>query len=259
MKIEEYISSGILEAYLLGEVSDKDRADVEEKLRLHPALQEELHRLEELLERMAFSTVLVPPDTIREKLMSKAKGFAPTKEVKTHRQSMPWMLATAASVTIAMIAGYFAIHYKQQLETTTKELDNLVARSSQIAEQYNQVNQDIDKLESTLDVLDNPSYKKIVMQGTETFPAGLASVYWNNQSEEVYLTVQNLRKLSHEQQYQLWAIVNGKPVDAGVFNTGNRLIKMRSLKGATAFAVTIEPAGGSVSPTLSSIVVIGSV
>ena len=61
-------------------------------------------------------------------------------------------------------------------------------------------------------------------------------------------------------QYQLWAIVDGKPVDAGVFDVATSgLLKMKTLDGAVAFAVTIEPRGGRPSPTLETMQVIGNV
>ncbi|HEY4654886.1 MAG TPA: anti-sigma factor, partial [Cyclobacteriaceae bacterium] len=61
-------------------------------------------------------------------------------------------------------------------------------------------------------------------------------------------------------QYQLWGIVDGKPVDAGVFDSdADGLIPMQRIRGASAFAVTIEPRGGNQQPTLSTLQVIGNV
>jgi len=63
-------------------------------------------------------------------------------------------------------------------------------------------------------------------------------------------------------QYQLWAIASGKPVDLGVFDnteTDSANIKaMKSIGVAQAFAVTIEPRGGSVNPTMDQMVAIAS-
>jgi anti-sigma-K factor RskA len=70
-----------------------------------------------------------------------------------------------------------------------------------------------------------------------------------------------MKTLAQENQYQLWAIVDGKPVDAGVFD-GNLagLLKMKNIPiGAVKFAVTVEPRGGKESPTLSTMQVIGDV
>jgi len=89
----------------------------------------------------------------------------------------------------------------------------------------------------------------------------MAYVYWNGSTQEVYLDIQNMKELAQENQYQLWAIIDGKPVDAGVFD-GNLtgLVKMKGIgTGAAAFAVTIEPRGGKASPTLETMQVVGNV
>ena len=57
------------------------------------------------------------------------------------------------------------------------------------------------------------------------------------------------------------SIIDGKPVDAGVFDVGaDGLLKMKSITGnAVAYAVTIEPKGGSESPSLETMQVYGEV
>ena len=66
---------------------------------------------------------------------------------------------------------------------------------------------------------------------------------------------------SEEQQYQLWAIVDGQPVDAGVFDIekGNILQQLKTISNAQAFAVTLEKKGGSPTPTLAALFLIGNV
>ena len=63
-----------------------------------------------------------------------------------------------------------------------------------------------------------------------------------------------------EHQYQLWALVKGKPVDLGVFDKTPDSAAMKEMKPiayADAFAVTLEPRGGSPSPTMDEMMVIG--
>jgi anti-sigma-K factor RskA len=99
------------------------------------------------------------------------------------------------------------------------------------------------------------------MTGTSNAPEALASVYWNQSSKQVYLRIQSMKDLAQENQYQLWAIIDGKPVDAGVFDAGmDGLIKMKDIgKGATTFAITIEPRGGRPTPALETMQVAGNV
>ena len=65
-----------------------------------------------------------------------------------------------------------------------------------------------------------------------------------------------------EHQYQLWALVDGVPVDLGVFDAEGNGIgfkDMKSIGKAQAFAVTLEPKGGSKNPTLDQMVVMGAI
>jgi anti-sigma-K factor RskA len=89
-----------------------------------------------------------------------------------------------------------------------------------------------------------------------------AAVHWNTETDEVYFDASQLPASPASKQYQLWAIVAGKPVNAGVIDlSAAREVfqKMKSVKGAQAFAVTIEKAGGSPAPTLDTMCLLGKV
>ncbi|RZK28201.1 MAG: anti-sigma factor [Hymenobacter sp.] len=64
-------------------------------------------------------------------------------------------------------------------------------------------------------------------------------------------------------QYQLWALDNGKPVDAGVLTAattaGSGLQQMKDIASAQTFAMTVEPTGGSAGPTLTTMTVVGNI
>jgi anti-sigma-K factor RskA len=172
-----------------------------------------------------------------------------------------WRYAAAASVTIALVASYLAFNYHSKWKNTQSDLATLIAQNQQVAQDYNQVNQRLERMENNLKVMDNPNFQRVVMTGTPNAPEAMASVYWNENTKEVYLSLQNMKELARENQYQLWAIIDGKPVDAGVFD-GNvaGLHKMKEIsKGAVLFAVTVEPRGGKPSPTMETMQVKGDV
>jgi anti-sigma-K factor RskA len=271
LNIKEYISSGILEAYALGDISDRERSEVEANLLRYPELKEELLKIEEAQEAFLLRNAVAPPSRVKYNLMSEIENLEKSAAPSSFTQESKvipirpddsvkyWKFATAASVSIAVLASYLAFNYRGQLNDTRQSLNNLIAQNRQMAQDYNVVNQRLDKIENTLKVTDNPAFKRIVLKGTEASQNALASVYWDENTSEVYLSIQNLRELSKDQQFQLWAIVDGKPVDAGVFSLTADLMKMKDVQKASAFAVTIEPVGGSVSPTLSSMQVIGTI
>jgi anti-sigma-K factor RskA len=101
-----------------------------------------------------------------------------------------------------------------------------------------------------------------VLKGTPTNPNAMATVYWDKATNDVYLLVNHMSPTPSDKQYQLWAIVNGKPVDAGVFSVSadtSGIHKMGRFENAQAFAVTVERLGGSPTPSLETMVVIGNI
>jgi anti-sigma-K factor RskA len=261
VNLEEYIASGILEAYALGDVTDAERAQVEEALQQYPALRAELQKAEDTLEAFATKASIPPRLQVRDRILASLPGPAQGKQVTftTAQRLRPWKYAVAASLALALVASYLAYDYHARWMEKEMAFNELSSKNQQIAEDYNVVNQKLDKIQGDLGILENTAFKKVVMKGTANDVQALASVYWNESTKEVYISVQNLKAISRDHQFQLWAIVNGKPVDVGVFDSGFAgLLKMKNVSGAAAFAVTVEPRGGNQNPTLSTMQVIGA-
>lgn len=263
MNIEEYISSGILEAYALGDLSVIEQQTVEKNLTLYPQLREELEKIEKTQEAFLVKTSVQPRSAVKENIFKAIASIKPKPKVisiHSERTIMLWKYAVAASVSLLIVSSLLAYTYYSRWRSTENDLNNLIAQNQQMAHDYNTVNQRLDKIENDIDIINNPSFTRVVMKGTENAPEAMASVYWNTTTNEVYLSIQNMKQLAKENQYQLWAIVDGKPVDAGVFDVDvSGLLKMKTLSGAAAFAVTVEPRGGKPSPSLETLQVIGNV
>jgi len=272
VNVEAYISSGILEAYVLGELSEQERLEVEKNLKLYPELRKELALIEETQEQLLMKTAIAPRPSVKQSLFAKIDSSKQAPKVVQLPPRVPralggefnlgfWKFSVAASLTVALIASYLAYDYRDKWKKTESNLAELTAQNQQMANDYNTVNQRLDAIENDLRVTNNPDFNRIFMRGTANAPGALASVYWNEKTKEVYLSVQDLKKLSQENQYQLWAIIDGKPVDAGVFDSNfTGLLKMKEIgSGAATFAVTIEPRGGRSAPSLETMQVAGNV
>lgn len=265
MNVEQYISSGILEAYLLGELSEQECAAVERNLAQYPQLREELKHAEALQEKFLMQTAMAPPASVKtllfEKIDQQKQNAKIISKSSQTRSISVWKYAVAASVTIALISSYLAFDYHNKWKHSENSLTEIIAQNQRVAKDYNTVNQRLDKIENDLRVIDNPAFTRVIMNGTDNAPSAIAYVYWNEKNKEVYLSVQRMNELSTENQYQLWAIIDGKPVDAGVFDSGVAgLLKMKDItKGAATFTVTIEPRGGKTSPSLETMQVVGNV
>jgi anti-sigma-K factor RskA len=261
VNITEYISTGILESYAMGELSVHERAEVEKNLGLYPALKMELAEIEQTMENLLLQAAVTPRAEVKTKLFEKITDRPAAKIVPMESNAINlWRYATAASVAIALCSAYLAYNYRSLWKQSESNLTELIAQNQRIAQDYNQVNLRLDKIESDLKVTNNPDFVRVVMKGTPNAPTSLATIYWNAQTRETYLSIQSMKELSKENQYQLWAIVDGKPVDCGVFDFNIAgLLKMKGGFATPAtFAVTIEARGGKQSPTLETMQVAGN-
>lgn len=262
MNTEEYISSGILEAYALGELTSLERSEVERNIALYPELKVELLRIELTQEKFLMGAVLQPSAQIKGRIWQKIESSKVEATVMslTSPNTLVWKFGIAASLALTLVSSFLAYTYYGRWRQSENNLNELITQNQRIASEYNSVNQRLDKIESDIKVIDNPAFKRTVMNGTANAPGSMAYVYWNENTREVYLSIQSMKELAQENQYQLWAIVDGKPVDAGVFDSNVAgLLKMKEMNGAAAFAVTIEPRGGKTSPTLETMQVVGNV
>jgi anti-sigma-K factor RskA len=262
LNIEEYISSGILEAYALGELNTAERIEVEKALAQHIVLREELTRIEGAQESLLMDLAIAPKAIVKENLFAKIDSQPKARVVamEAENKTLVWKYSMAASVVFGLLASALAYNYYGKWRQSEQSLTELITQNQRMAQEYNNVNQRLDQLETDVRVINNPAFKRTVMSGTDNAPKALASVFWNEGTKEVYLSIQNMKALAQENQYQLWAIVDGKPVDAGVFDSATAgLMKMKNITGAVAFAVTIEPRGGKTSPSLETMQVMGKV
>lgn len=274
MDIKEYIASGILEEYIFDTLSPQERIEVELRLAEYPELREELSAIEDSLEGIAMATAIQPPTDLKANIMSALNdNVGGLKEKSTQEREAPkvipmpqssnagmWKYLVAASVTIALVTSYLAYDYRDKWKTSSDAFAQLQAQNSQMAEQYNQVNNRLDGLVADIDIISDADFKRVNMASFLPDESLTASVYWNAKTDEAYLNIKQLKSLTEEQQYQLWAIVDGQPVDMGVFDYDvEGLIKMKNIQNAAMFAVTIEPKGGSVNPTLDLMQVAGEV
>nr|WP_245227672.1 anti-sigma factor [Pedobacter petrophilus] len=121
-------------------------------------------------------------------------------------------------------------------------------------------------LNNLVEMSESKDWATIKMQGQAISPQSKMNVYWNKKDKRVvinYLAI-DLPKADAQHEYQLWALVNGKPVSLGVFGktdstSREALLKMQTIQKAQAFAVTLEPMGGSVNPTMEKLTVMGGV
>lgn len=270
--LKTYIESGILELYVLGDLEAAERKGVEKMAMEHPEIKAEIDAIEQALEAYAKANAIEPPKDLRSRTISSLTGISdidadPVVPVVplTVRGNNFYRYAFAASVALLLICGAVIYNLSSQLDDSNQQLLVLQSANQQFSNRVNLMESELDQTRQTLTVYQNPqSFKMVNLKGSPKAPEASLTVAFNAGSSEVMIDMSSLKMPSNDEthQYQLWALVDGKPVDLGVFDstadsTGMKL--MKSVKGAQAFAVTLEPRGGSVNPTLTEMMAIGNI
>lgn len=272
MKTREYIESGKLELYALGALSAAEQQEVEQMAEQHPEVKAALRDAQQSLENVADAVAVKPPEELRNTILAKATAKDPAssttvKEMPVQKNvdkkgpsALNW-LAIAATILLVLSLGINTVQYQniqklqEQLGTTLIRLANLQTQSEVMVTNY-------ENLQENLAVLRDTSTAVFPMKSVEGRDASFrADVLWNAETETVYLDVKNLPAVASDKQYQLWALKDGQPIDMGVFDAignTNPLLEMGKVPGADAFAVTLEPRGGSENPTMEEMYVYGT-
>lgn len=256
MNKEEVISQGYLEAYLNEDLSNEEMIEVERYIEQDEEIRQEFNSIQHTIETLAISYGIRPSEVVKTILINEISSKSNSVAYRTNG----WKLMIAASVIISLSSLFTAFYFWNKWKGTEQELTQLIAQNLQMAQNFNQVNDELSNIREDLSVLISPEFSRIILNGTENAPTAQAVIYWNAKQGNVYLNSVSLSPLAAGQQYQLWAIVDGQPVNAGIFDANQSTFKeMNNISSADSFAVTIEKPGGSTTPTLSTMQVIGNI
>lgn len=268
--LKAYLESGILELYVLGDLSSEEIRDAESTIAQYPEVKSELEEIENALQAYAISNAIQPPDAVRNRFLQSIdyNNEAETPVVPIHalgRSLSFYKYAFAASVALLLVSVALLINLNNKLQQSHTQLAALQSENQQFSSRVNFMDQELEDNKKFLEIYQQPGqYKLVSLKGSPKAPAARMTVAFSPAKAEVMIDLSSLDMPSNDSQhqYQLWALVDGKPVDLGVFDSTDDhsgMKRMKSVKGAQAFAVTLEPKGGSVNPTMDEMMAIGNI
>lgn len=182
------------------------------------------------------------------------------QEVKAIAMKTTWM-AVAASVLVIIGLSLVTLEMRSSNKELAKELEDLKVANRELLFRI-EASQDAQRnTEVVLSTIAQDGTVAVSLQAADGKPQNSSvTILWNKMNEQVFLALGKLPTPPENKQYQLWAVVNGAFVDMGVFDTATtEFQKMKTIADAQAFAITLEQKGGSLTPTLSEMYVIGNV
>jgi anti-sigma-K factor RskA len=267
VNLQDYIASGIIESYVMGLASESERAEFEQMCAEYPALVAERRKFEESLEHYAAEHPVQPPSEVKVKVLeaigntdSRPASSNSTKIITMENAKSTgnagWMrFVAAASVILVIVMAAMYYHVSEQNKTIIEQNKDLSSTNDRLKERLDTTQSTLDRIVQEQSVVSDPNALVVNMVGTTVAPKSSANIYWDSANTSVYLVVKNMPKLPSDKQYQLWALIDGKPRDLGVFDASDEkvILKMKNTQKAQAFAITIENKGGSPSPDLKKL------
>lgn len=261
MDKQTFLASGLLEVYILGHCTPEEVRTVEAMLAKHPELHQERLAIETALEQIAIAHSEPPPLWMKGRILDRVNEIEPSTTPSTAPNSgstlsWRWLLLVgvlALSTLLAYRAYNAASIEAQQLHT---QLQACQMRDSQSALTPEQIA-----------VLNDPDTKRyrLKWQGQAPLEKTDAQVFVNDKNGVTLLGLAQMPTAAADRDYQLWVITKGnpKPIPLKVLSpntlTTISLEKQTYYADAEAFAISIEPKGGSTTGIPTTVLMVGKV
>jgi anti-sigma-K factor RskA len=262
VNIKEYISSGVVESYVLGLLSAQEKFEFEQYCEAYAELREARLAFELALEKQAMENSMTPPAHLKQIIASTIfdeNKTAPVIPVQNARDDkFKWArLVAAASIILLVASAWWILSLKNENEKLKTDLSKTQRDLDASQQQVAQMADDAKKM--------GEGMKMVGLPGTPNSPTSFATVYWDTTSKDVYLLVNNLPKPASDEQYQLWALLtpNGQlqTIDLGFIEMTQKplqMYRMKNARDAKAFAITLEKKDGNPDPNLEKIYVMSN-
>ncbi|MEO1030542.1 MAG: anti-sigma factor [Bacteroidota bacterium] len=260
MDIKAYIASGILELYVAGQLSEKENQEVYELMQQHPEILQEVLEIEAAVVKL---TASVSPHAIDfESFEAKLKD-KDTKVVDLKPRKPNWISYTGWAASILLIGGLlWTLNTKTKLE---EELQTVSTEKQYLEIQIEEARDNLAAAKTLLDAIRDKDIIAIPLGGQGDYASSYAKVYWNKADNTIYLDGEGLPNAPEGKVWQVWSLTLNPltPTSLGTiddFNTDdNKIFTIANTNESQAFGITLEPEGGSATPTMEQLYTLGVV
>lgn len=163
----------------------------------------------------------------------------------------PWALAAAAAI-VAAVTSVGWLSARDQVARLQTALADARATTTKLLAVRDEFDRERTRSQHVVAILGASDVTYAALAGVAPVEQARGRVYVSP-SRGLLFAAEDLPVLPPDRSYQLWTIVDGKPVSHGVFELGNdgaaQLIAESAPGMAEAYAVTVEPLGGVAEPT----------
>ena len=172
LSIEEFLQTGLLEKYALGELTTNQKGLVEKYLERYPSLKDELGYMESSLENMARENAVSPPNLSAEQILERVRSEEKKMDINTGRINWPLYLA------IGLAAG---LCYSIWSQWTTQDL--LEEQQKEMALFAADCEKKQNRLQSEMAFYQHEQTQQVILSKMEGGPECHTVIYWNEEGQ----------------------------------------------------------------------------
>ncbi|WP_405295757.1 anti-sigma factor domain-containing protein [Algibacter sp. Ld11] len=261
MDINAYIESGILELYVAGSLSDKENEEVYALMQKNPEILQEVLNIEAAVIKLTAATAPKNKNYILTSIKKTLgfKGNSDTQVISITKYN--WITYTGWAASIVLAAGLlWTISENKTLQTDIEVAQVKEALlETQIADSKNS----LEEAQTLVSVLRDDAITKIPLAGQGNFATAYAKVYWDKKEQRIFLDAQGLPEPPRGKVYQVWSLKLSPltPTSLGTIDDfatdANKIFEIANTNQSEAFGITLEPAGGSKTPTMEFLYTLG--
>jgi len=259
--INDYIESGILELYVYGALTETESAEVVAKLREYPTVEEEVAAIEHSLMQLSSAAAPYNPEQLIASIKTKLGSSKKVIPITRKKSSLVPYLGWAASL-LFLIGLFVLFNRNNELQNSVQALQVEKAQmESQIAEARNNT----EKSQQLLAVLRDKNIIRVPLKGQQVAPDAYAFAYYNEENNKTYIDAKDLPNPPRGMVYQVWSLKMQPltPVSIGLLDKfeddDNKIFELTNENLSEGFGITLEPAGGSKTPTMEQLYTLGTV
>ena len=277
MDTEIYISSGILELYCAGALSEAEMREVERMASQFAAIKKEIQAIELALWSFNDHIFAGPHEQFKTELITGIKINSPNAIIeKTHETALKKAVEPEVNIVKIPIVSLAAkeIIPKQAIQSTgskkkkisigiflviilpillafgafglwnnwdalLKELSAAKKTAANAEKSRAKIDSSLKATSQTLDTLRNPDLVKITLSGMKFSPEAKAVIYWNKNTNQILLDPVLIPLENKDHCYQLWAMNKGETLSLGTFSATNKNKQMLPMKATSKASVFI--------------------
>lgn len=217
---------------MLGLASEEERREFEQMCARYPEVLQARTAFEMALEKQAMENAIAPAQVVKQRIFEEINSGGKVVSLSSNPAKSSWW-KYAAAACLLLLAG--SLYYNITLSRKNEKLEG----------ELNKTNAELTAIQSDFEkIIGKDQVKMASMKGTAESPMSYATVYWDTASHDVFLIANNLPTPPTDMQYQLWALLDNKPIDLGMleFDLQQKplLLRMKNAQNAQAFAITLE-------------------